>query len=118
MIFILPSCICGRAEARGIAAAKQAAAASLTRRAVRAYRCQSRHQARLRCHILRQLTAVVDIGRELSASQGVPIDATNHRGWFGLGVLPRLRAVQFNHNFQPRRDAIVFGETGGEFAVL
>ena len=39
-------------------------------------------------------------------------------GCFGLGVLPRLRAVQFNSNFQPRRDAIVFGETGGEFAVL
>ena len=39
-------------------------------------------------------------------------------GCFGLGVLPRLRAVQFNRNFQPRRDAIVFGETGREFAVL
>ena len=50
--------------------------------------------------------------------EGVPIDATNHRGWFGLGVLPRLRAVQFNRNFQPRHDAIVLGETGGEFTVL
>jgi hypothetical protein len=29
-----------------------------------------------------------------------------------------LRAVQFNGNFQPRFDAIVFSETGGEFAVF
>jgi hypothetical protein len=49
--------------------------------------------------------------------EGVPIDATNHRGGSASGVAS-LRAVQFNRNFQPRLDAIVFGETGGEFAVL